>query len=178
MNTLFNNEITLMWPKKEFLSRHTELNQRPASSLTMGSVGREGAGNSLLAWLFLPPHCPDLRVQRCPDSRNSYKSSPWQSQHPIHKEDFEDKILLFISLALTKVSVFLQVFCMFLLLLCLMLHTEKKNTHTWEGGQICVCCFAMIFSVKAMYCLSCFYSRLFNLGNFRGSPVIDSKLIT
>lgn len=142
MNTLFNNEITLMWPKKEFfLSRHTELNQKPASSLTMGSVGREGAGNSLLAWLFLPPHCPDLRVQRCPDSRNSYKSSPWQSQHPIHKEDFEDKIPLFISLALTKVSVFLQVFCMFLLLLCLMLsgYTQRKRTHTPEKEVRSVC---------------------------------------
>lgn len=63
MNTLFSNEVTLLWPRKGFLIQaHRVKNERLASSLLLAAVGREDAGNIPTEWFFLP-HFSELGEQ-------------------------------------------------------------------------------------------------------------------
>lgn len=93
MNTSFNSEITLMWSRKEVLSKYIKkgLKQRLASSLPVTAMGWKGRrGNSTSEWIFLPlfwagrqamtPSTPILPTRK--------------SQQPVHKADFDNKIPL------------------------------------------------------------------------------------
>lgn len=142
MNMLFSNEVTLLWPRKGFLSRHTELDERLASSQLLVAVGREDAGNiptacsfslSFLSWGYR-----DAMIQ------THLQSWSWQSQSPIYEVDFENRIPLIMSLALAtaSASVFFcrysaYFYCFFGSLLSSSTQRKREDTHKKDFVSVC-----------------------------------------
>ena len=147
--------------EERFLLGHTAINERPASSLLLAAVGREDAGNTPTKWLS--PHLSELEYENSMIQAH-LQSWPWKSQNPIDKVGFENRIPLFMSLALAIASacVFLQVVCVLLLLVCSLVasyaHTEKGHTHMRKTSYLCVL-FCNDNSNKGMYSLFLFHSR-------------------
>lgn len=159
MNTLFSNEVTLLWPRKGFLSRHTELDERLASSLLLVAVGREDAGNIPAEWLFLPQFS-ELGIQGCHDpstptiltmtiTKSYLQGGLWKQNAFNYELGSCHCFCLCFSVGILHISIALFFFVVVFLLTAFQLHTEKKERHTRERLHISACYFALIFSIKA-----------------------------
>lgn len=157
MNTLFSNEVTLLWPRKGFLSRHTELNERLASSLLLAAVGREDAGNIPTEWFFLP-HFSELGEQGGHDPSTPtilsmtitkpYLQSGLWKQNPFNYELGSCHCFcLCFSAGILHISIAFFAHCF------PAAHREKGQTHMRKTSYLCVLFCNDIF-YKGMYSLS------------------------
>lgn len=136
-----------MWPRKEGFI-WAELNEKPACSLPLIAVGREGvSGNSPTEWPFLPPSLSY-------DSKHTYNLD-----HENHKTLFTRwtlkieslyswtwLLLLLLPLFFCRYSACF--YCLFAQ--CFLATQRKKRTHTQDRVHICVLFCNDIFN-KGMY---------------------------
>lgn len=140
MNTLFNNEVTLLWPRNGVFIRAHRVKWK-ANQLSASACCGEGAGNTPTEWLFLP-HYSWAGGTGMPWSKHTYNLD-----HANHKALFTkwtlkiESFYLWSWLSPLPLPVFLQVFCMFPLLVYSLLsnYTQRKRAGTHDKNFISVC---------------------------------------
>lgn len=148
MNTLFSNEVTLLWPRKGFLSRHTELDERLASSLLLVAVGREDAGNIPAEWLFLPQFS-ELGIQGCHDpstptiltmtiTKSYLQGGLWKQNAFNYELGSCHCFCLCFSVGILHISIALFFFCCCFFCSLLSSCTQRKREDTHEKDFISV----------------------------------------